>query len=51
MYLIRHIGHVLPSFQEIDDFLRNLTVPMLEGLTVVQKKSSVVAGYNRTNDI
>jgi len=51
MNLIPHVWHVLPSFQKIDDFLKVFTLPMLEALTVVQNKSSVFAGYNRSIDI
>ena len=51
MYLIPHIGHVLPSFQKIDHFLKVFILFMLEALTVVQNKSSVFAGYNLSIDI
>lgn len=51
MYLIPHIGHLLPSFQKIDHFLEVFTLPMLEALTVVQNKPSIFIGYNLSIDI
>ena len=42
MNLIPHVWNDLPIFQKIDDILQVFSLPMLESLTVVQNKPSVM---------